>query len=327
MGKGVYWIVRRIGKLLPDNLRSEIRFGLSVVDNSLYGLRLNNKIKYSKNFHILKGIVKPDIRILFYPNKPEKFYTLYKIVVLLGYRIVYGNKLNNYDVVIKWKDATYTDPLPIFLRDKPHINADCIDISKRFISKVFDEVFGYALSINPLEYKGPIVVKSNRNFAHDGQIVEGPINKNQLDDSKVYQVLIDNIDPYTGLAVDLRVPIFGKNIPIVWKKYKKIDERFGRNVIMREIAYPEEVFAEDEICKMIEVAVRMGLEYGEMDVLRDKKTKRIYIVDVNSTPALDKTIAYFLKKDSSKAYILMKSLCEGFVGLLREKGVNVLKIK
>ncbi len=86
-----------------------------------------------------------------------------------------------------------------------------------------------------------------------------------------YPNLVDTIDPDTGLAVDFRVPVFGDIIPIIWKKYKQDDERFGRKIVSREIVYPHQVFSEEELEKLIKVAHVMNLDYGEMDVLRDRK--------------------------------------------------------
>ncbi|WP_178139426.1 hypothetical protein [Rhodothermus profundi] len=310
--------MRRIGKVLPDGMRCRLRYAWRIVDDIRQGVRLNSKVKCVKNIYIVKNLFRPELCILFYPNRLAKFYTIYKIITLLGFRIVY--ELDKaYDLVVKWKDATYTDPLPASLRDKPVINADCIDISKAYISKIFFDVFGYSISVDPLRYKGMMVVKSNKNFAHDGRIIKGPLSKTEED--KVYQRLVDSIDPETGLAVDFRVPVFGDMIPIIWKKYKQIDERFGRNVIFREIAYPYEVFSEEELEKIIKVAQVMNLDYGEMDVLRDRRTGKIYIVDVNNTPAIDKTLDYFLSKDPDEAHVLMKALCKGFVELIKKKGI------
>ena len=313
-------MVRKIVKLLPHRMRKKVRHLLAIIKDILFAMKLNRDVKCIKNSKIVISLIKPELRILFYPEIPQRFYAIYKIVTLLGYRIVRDNKMN-YDLVIKWQDATFTESLPQSLRSKPTINADCVNISKAFIARVFYEIFGYSLSVDPLRYDGLMVVKSNKNFAHDGQIIKGPLAR--VEKGKVYQMLIDNVDLDTGMAVDLRVPIFGNNIPIIWKKYKKVEERFGRNVIFREIASPHEVFTEDEIQKIVKTAQKMHLEYGEMDILRDGQTGKIYIVDVNSTPALDKTVAYFVHNDPYKAYTLMKSLCEGFVHLLRWKGIDV----
>ena len=43
--------------------------------------------------------------------------------------------------------------------------------------------------------------------------------------------------------------------------------------------------AKEEINKIKEFCGRMGLDYGEVDVLLDSGERRIYIVDVNNNPA------------------------------------------
>jgi hypothetical protein len=47
---------------------------------------------------------------------------------------------------------------------------------------------------------------------------------------------------------------------------------------------PETILSREEISKIGEFCNKMQLDYGELDVLRCRDTKRIYIVDVNNTP-------------------------------------------
>ena len=42
---------------------------------------------------------------------------------------------------------------------------------------------------------------------------------------------------------------------------------------------------DDELKKVCQFCERMGLDYGEVDILRDNTDGRIYIVDANNTPA------------------------------------------
>lgn len=44
------------------------------------------------------------------------------------------------------------------------------------------------------------------------------------------------------------------------------------------------VFSQSEIAQLIEFSEKLGLDIGEIDVLRDNSTSRIYAVDVAKTP-------------------------------------------
>jgi hypothetical protein len=46
----------------------------------------------------------------------------------------------------------------------------------------------------------------------------------------------------------------------------------------------EEALSADEISNIGKFARSIGLDYGELDVLRDRDDGRIYIVDANKTP-------------------------------------------
>jgi len=48
------------------------------------------------------------------------------------------------------------------------------------------------------------------------------------------------------------------------------------------------LFSADEQRLMLEFARRIGMDYGELDVLRDKETTDIYVVDANRTPVRPK---------------------------------------
>jgi hypothetical protein len=228
--------------------------------------------------------------ILFYPSLPDPGHIPYKLCLHLGYGLT-DDPSGSYDAAIKWKDGTYVpnDSVIEDLRDTFHIiNAGVTDISKGHVMEVFEGVFGYPLGVDPTSYEGPILRKSEINAAHDGTVIEGPLSEKDLPDASsafVYQRLVDNI--YDGLAKDLRVPVFGDEIPFVRVKYRPVDQRFdhaGRSQVGDALVAPEEVLSPTEQERILELCRGMGLDYGELDVLRDRLTDRIYVVDVNDTP-------------------------------------------
>jgi len=88
----------------------------------------------------------------------------------------------------------------------------------------------------------------------------------------------------------MRIPVINGIIPLVFIKYKTLETRFGvfrkwhhklKNV---EVHKPEALLSMDEITKLIEFCRKSGLDYGEIDVLRDCDDGRVYVLDVNNTP-------------------------------------------
>lgn len=233
-------------------------------------------------------------KILFYPDRPMQFHALYKILMFLGYRITSDTK-KKYNLAIKWWLAFDGNPFapeesfpPLNGTRKNGVkllNIHCNDISKERVSSVFEEVFGYSLSVDPRKYSGKCVMKSNWNALHEGRIIECPTttkNKNV-----VYQKLIRN-EVEDGLVEDMRVPIFGNKTPFVYLKYRSVKDRFvdrrhtGKKATIVEVA---EVLSADELNNIHRFCERIGLDYGEVDVLRDRDDGRIYIVDANNTPS------------------------------------------
>lgn len=232
--------------------------------------------------------------ILFYPHGPLEFHALYKALNFLGYRVTTSPK-NRFNIAIKWWRAfdgnpyspntdDYTNAFKN-LNPKKMLNSQCNDISKQLINSIFDDVFPYSISIDPYSYKGKCVMKSNWNALHEGGIIDCPVQEKQ--DNVVYQKLICN-ELDNGYVEDMRVPIFKDVIPFVYMKYRSIDDRFvDREHTAKKaiIANPLDVLTETELNMINVFCGRLGLDYGELDVLRHKDDGNIYIVDANNTPS------------------------------------------
>jgi hypothetical protein len=161
------------------------------------------------------------------------------------------------------------------------MNINCTDISKDKISQIFEEVFGYGLNINPKKFIGECVKKNNLNAKHDGIIIKCPVEN--IEEGFVYQKILNNkID--NDLVMDLRTPVFKGVIPFIFLKYKKMKDRFTNDLYKSVIASCSEHLTEEEIKKISEFCLQLKLDYGELDILRNKDDGKIYIVDVNYTP-------------------------------------------
>jgi hypothetical protein len=234
---------------------------------------------------MLRFVLWPRKTILFFPEPPCHWPVEYKLCVLLGYAIT-ANPHRPFDVAFKRKDTTVFDPAVLHkIPTSRHriINARSIDVSKHAVSKAFAEVFGYSLEVDSLQYHGKIVEKSDENATHDGRVLEGPLAPADVRPGCIYQKAIDNTAEQDGLVLDYRVPIYGEQIPLVYLKYRPLATRFSNTNAFVEVREPESVFTPKELAQILELARKMGVDYGEFDVLRDKD-KRIYVVDVNNTP-------------------------------------------
>jgi hypothetical protein len=228
--------------------------------------------------------------ILFYPDFPYFKAAPYQICLLLGYDVT-NNPKRRFDAAIKWKRyATFAPNDPVLsdlaAQNSSVVNINCDDVSKSYIDTIFHTVFGYSITVDPLTYTGKCVVKSNLNAQHDGKIISCPIGETEPD--VVYQKLVDNTVE-DGKVLDMRVPVFKDRIPLVYVYLKKnltAEQRFHgyTSLISVQLVEVHDIFAEEEIRGIISFCQTIGLDYGELDVLRDQTDKRIYIVDANNTP-------------------------------------------
>ena len=222
-------------------------------------------------------------KVLFaYPQKPKSYHVLYEICKHLGWRIT-DNPNACVDLAIYFEDTTVRTKDAI-LRDyeKRHeiLNIRSTDISKNHVDKIFEKVFGYAMSIDPETYQGTCVRKSNTNAKHDGVVLQCPTPR---EEGYVYQKLV-NSHCGDDKVMDMRIHIFRDSIPFLLKRYKNIQDIFHMTVDT-EIAETNELLSKEEQEKVLEYCRELGIDYGELDALRDNEDSKLYIVDANNTPA------------------------------------------
>lgn len=84
-------------------------------------------------------------------------------------------------------------------------------------------------------------------------------------------------------VVDERVVIVGNMIPLVYRKERSIEKRFESSSIQTKPLDPNDVFSSIEQRQISHFAKEIGMEFGELDIIRDKSDGNIYIVDANKT--------------------------------------------
>ncbi len=220
--------------------------------------------------------------ILFHPDRPDYSQILYKICNSLGLTIT-SSATTRPDVVVSFEDVTKRQHNAVLteLSDNHFVvNQHCNDISKTKVEEIFRSVFGYGTFVDPRTYQGACVMKSDDNAMHDGTLIECPTTTTRTD--VVFQKLINNT---TGdEVVDIRVPIVGGSIPLIYWKYRDARSRFSNRNARAKVGPPDSAFSDRELVLIQQFAKKLGLDFGELDVLRDVDDGQIYIVDVNNTP-------------------------------------------
>jgi hypothetical protein len=216
--------------------------------------------------------------LAFFPHPAAPWYTL--PLALAGTSVRIRRTLTTADAVMIFDDRTQSD-VTIPKTSAVVLNARVTDISKAHVGRVFEQVFGYALSLNPVTHCGPMVQKSDINGVHDGRVVDGPLA--QPVPGCVYQHPVESW-VRDGVSEDLRCIFVGDRIVQVFRKEKAEAARFHAQYLQTALRDPDETFTSGEHALIAQFCAALGLDFGSMDILRDYADGgRLYIVDVNKT--------------------------------------------
>src|SRR5262245_43332861 len=159
----------------------------------------------------------PHYAIFFHPVQPPPSHLLEHVRQYAGWDV--ASSPETADWCVFYQDATWMT-LP---EDDPYaeiaatwINGRCRDISKRRVERVFADVFGYPLAIDPLTHQGVCLRKSNRNYVKDVTLRQCPISAEALHDEYVYERLIDSRVPGLG-TIELPTTVVGCQAVSVFK--------------------------------------------------------------------------------------------------------------
>ena len=219
--------------------------------------------------------------ILCFPHFPSRGSTIARIAKTLGWQIT-NKPSRQFDLAMFWEYGTIREEdKPLRELDKSVINLNSLNIAKDFVDEHMLKVFGYSTRIDPITFQGTAVRKSNINALHDGQNIECPIDP---EEGFIYQKFIDSSVSQTEV-MDIRVVIINQKIPHVYLNYRNNFERF-KNVPDRSelVVTVDDHLSKEEQGSILNFCKSIGLEYGELDVLRDCDDLKIYVVDANNTP-------------------------------------------
>jgi len=227
------------------------------------------------------------MKILFYPDDPiwqsKHGHSLSKTAIYcqkLGF-ILTNNIKDNWDIIIHWDYRDKNEVTKKLIESgKLIINRYCIDITKTKVEQVFKSIFLYS-SFFELE-KGYCIEKGEKQSAHNGRIIEFPKERKN---NYIYQKIIDTrINKIT--IKDIILPIFFGEFPYGWFNYRSIQNSFGASNILGyyELFDTYKYFTKIEIEKIRQFCKIIGLDTGEINIIRSVYDNKIYIIDVNNLP-------------------------------------------
>lgn len=224
--------------------------------------------------------------LLLHPFRPhiEDDYSIILIACRLGLQFTTDPR-RECAAAMHWHDTTHRPSNPVLediAASLPVINLRGNDIRKTRVDAVMRHVFGYGLAIDPVATSGPFVEKADANALHDGRVVHGPLAAPVA--GRVYQRLIQG-RCVGRLVEEIRVPVVGGQVPFVHLKYKKRDAPLALSV-RGTITEPTAVLEGHEIASLLRFADAMGIDFGELDIMRDRSDGRIYVFDANNTPCV-----------------------------------------
>lgn len=260
-----------------------------------------------------RDVVRDGPAVAFAPHAPRPWFLIWAAARLSGLRLAASQK--EADILFHFEDATHSARLKGWTG--PGLNLDCADISKSRVAQVFEDVFGRSLTIDPQFHDGPYVDKSETNAAHDGQMRTSPIVRAP---GRCYQRLIDTIAA-DGMAEDLRCVTIGGKIAAVFLKRRPAARRFENHNSEVRLTTPEAVFSAHEHAQIAAFCAELRLDWGGLDVLRERATGEIWIVDANKTD-MGPPVALPLD-DKLKATLqiaaLLRGHCETLMGATGSK--------
>jgi hypothetical protein len=224
--------------------------------------------------------------LFFYPDQPSYNDLLEGVRQYAGWER--ASSPETADWCVLYRDATWV-ALP---EDDPYagvapswINGRCRDISKRTVQRVFADVFGYPLAIDPLTHQGLCVRKSNVNAVKGRKVLVAPIPEDEISDADVYERLVDGLVPGLG-RIELSPIVVGGTVVSVLRSITTDGMRTGRpgKLLDVSVVIPTSDFSQQELEQIGEFCEAMGLDFGKLDIIRDRVDQRLYILDANKTP-------------------------------------------
>jgi hypothetical protein len=216
--------------------------------------------------------------ILTIPDKPNPRATISLIAAELGRDFATRGRA---DIAIWWDGQTLRQPDRDVLdvTNVRVLNLGCTNVSKSRVSAAYEAAFGRDLLIDPTTHTGLAVEKNEINGTKDGRAVQCPTARRP---GYAYQRLVNNT--CGDFTEDIRIPVFGSRIPLVFLRYRPRSGRFSDVYTSSHVAECADLLTDVEVAQINAMCRTLGMDYGELDALRDQDNGVLYVVDANPTP-------------------------------------------
>ncbi len=169
-------------------------------------------------------------------------------------------------------------------------------------------MFGYGAEIDPRVYRGACAMKTDENARGRGFLVQAPVDR--VEPGFVYQRFIACTEG--GQTVNYRVPVIAGEIPLCYVLTRApITDHIKTDAVECRLVETDELLSRDEQARILALCDRLGLDFGELDVLRSDDDGRIYVIDVNKTPA-GMGIAYRHRWSAAQRRTALQRLAHAF---------------
>jgi len=232
---------------------------------------------------LFKKIKNSGKTFLCYPDFPYFNTKFYQIALFSGHKMT-TNPKKKFDFAILWQDLTFRTidkTLKDINQHKKVFNIKCKDISKEKVDQLFSKIFGYSIMIDPVIFQGKAIRKNNINGAHDAIIIDCPIKEKEP--GYVYQKLI-NSEIKPGLFIEYRLFIIDRKISFTTIRHRPPHGRFTGDDGTIYMTQTNKIFNQQEIDNINRFCHEFGLDYGELDTMRNLDDGKVYILDANTTP-------------------------------------------
>ena len=228
------------------------------------------------------------MKIFFYPDP-----NVYKTRVMLAIRAIDEvsiGDIDHFDVAVHW-DFQDVNQTPEVMFDwvydgKLVLNHHLNNVTKQHVDECFTRAFGYSSLISDT-YQGQYLSKRNQQSRGAVSVllpeVSGKKSTNidkYSPDYRIKQKII-RTDKDSGWCIEYRYMKFGEYSYVI-EKQKPPSRRYRSNAKKYRAINIPEAFYEDEHDKIESFCNFIGLDFGEVDVLREAETGALYIVDVNN---------------------------------------------
>ena len=159
------------------------------------------------------------------------------------------------------------------------INGECKNVEKWYVDQIFTKIFGYSSFIDPSK-SGICIKKDNKQCTKSSELIVTPC---KVEKGYIYQKYIDNV--VNGWREVIRLVIAKKDMMIHTKIMKGLVRDGVEHCTDVKVDWDKILLSKEEKKKTILFCEKIGMEWGELDALRDSDGK-LYIIDVNNIPAI-----------------------------------------